>query len=570
MYNFLKKSIAGIILIGSICFLAQPISTASKDPVRAKHGMVVSADELASKAGIEILKKGGNAVDAAVAVGFALAVTYPQAGNIGGGGYMVIRMADGKTTTIDYREKAPAAAHRDMFLDKKGNFLPEKSQKGYLAPGVPGSVAGMLHALDKYGTMKRQQVLTPAVTLAKKGFVMSYRLVNELGSSLNSFLTHPSTKKIFTKKGEAYAEGDRLVQKDLAATLSRIQRYGKDGFYKGKTADLIVAEMKKGGGIITREDLANYQPVERPPVRGTYRGYEIISMGPSSSGGVALIYLLNILEGYDIAAGGFGSSKTISLMAEAMKLTYADRAEYLGDPDFYPVPIEQLISKEYAALRRKLINGTKATPSSAISHGSVANHESMQTTHYSVVDRWGNAVSVTTTINDYFGNDIVVEGTGFFLNNEMDDFSAKPGAPNMFGLIGGEANSVQPNKRMLSAMSPTIVLKDNQPFLVIGTPGGSTIITTVLQVILNVIDHKMNIEEAIDAPRVHHQWLPDTLFYEKRGLPQDVVENLVKHGYAVRERNGYRGLAAGIVVDKKKGLLYGATDPRGYGAAVGY
>lgn len=570
MSNFIKKIIAGFILIGSICFIAQPISTASKDPVRARHGMVVSADELASKAGVEILKKGGNAVDAAVAVGFALAVTYPQAGNIGGGGYMVIRMADGRTTTIDYREKAPAAAYRNMFLDEKENFLPEKSQKGYLASGVPGSVAGMLYALDKYGKMKRQQVLSPAVTLAKKGFFMNYRLVDDLNGSLNSFLKHPSSKKVFTKKEQAYEEGDKLTQRDLATTLSRIQRYGRDGFYKGKTADLIVAEMKKGGGIVTREDLANYQPVERPPVRGTYRGYEIISMGPSSSGGIALIHLLNILEGYDIAGGGFGSSKTISLMAEAMKLTYADRAEYLGDPDFFPVPVEKLISKEYAAQRRKLIDVTKATPSSAISHGNVAKNEGTHTTHYSVVDQWGNAVSVTTTLNDSFGSDIVVEGAGFLLNNEMDDFSAKPGAPNMFGLVGGEANSVQPNKRMLSAMTPTIVVKDSQPFLVIGTPGGSTIITTVLQVILNVIDHKMNIQEAVDAPRVHHQLLPDTLYYEKRGLPQDVAENLVKHGYAVRERSGYRGLAEGIVIDKKKGLLYGATDPRGYGGAIGY
>ncbi|MBI3788300.1 MAG: gamma-glutamyltransferase [Ignavibacteriales bacterium] len=570
MNNFFKNIIAGITLVGSICFIAQPISTASKDPARARHGMVVSADELASKAGVEILKKGGNAVDAAVAVGFALAVTYPQAGNIGGGGYMVIRMADGRATTIDYREKAPAAAYRDMFLDGKGNFLPEKSQKGYLASGVPGSVAGMLYALDKYGKMKRQEVIAPAATLAKKGFVMSYRLVDDLSARLHSFLNYPSTKKVFTKQGQAYEEGDKLVQSDLGNTLNRIQRYGRDGFYKGKTADLIVAAMKRGGGIITREDLANYQPVERPPVRGTYRGYEVISMGPSSSGGTALIHLLNILEGYDIGGSGFGSSKTISLMAEAMKLTYADRAEYLGDPDFYPVPVEKLISKEYATQRRTLIDVEKATPSSAISHGNAVKNEGTHTTHYSVVDQWGNAVSVTTTINDYFGNDIVVDGAGFFLNNEMDDFSAKPGTSNMFGLVGGEANSVQPNKRMLSAMTPTIIVKDNQPFMVIGTPGGSTIITTVLQVILNVIDHKMNIQEAVDAPRVHHQWLPDTLYYEKRGLPQDVVENLVKHGYAVRERPGYRGLAQGIVVDKKKGLLYGATDPRGYGGAIGY
>lgn len=557
-----------VLLACSILF--STLHGASKDAVRGKKGMVVSADEFASRVGIEILKKGGNAVDAAVAVGFALAVTFPQAGNIGGGGFMVIRMADGRTTTIDYRERAPAAATRDMYLNEQGEFVSSRSEVGHLSAGVPGSVAGLLYALEKYGTRKREQVIQPAIDFAGRGFPISYRFADALKSDVKNLSLFPATRKIFTKNGQPYEEGDILVQKDFAETLKRIKKSGRDGFYKGKTADLIVREMKRSGGLITHSDLEEYQPVERPPVRGTYRGFEIISMGPPSSGGIALIQLLNLLEPYDIRTLGFGSSKTVSLMAEAMKLVYADRAQYLGDSDFYPVPIEQLISKIYANERQKLLDTTRAIPSSRISHGAVTVREGSETTHYSIVDRWGNAVSVTTTINSWFGSMVVVDGAGFLLNNEMDDFSAKPDVSNQYGLLGGEANAIQPGKRMLSAMTPTIVLKDEQPYLITGSPGGPTIITTVLQVICNVIDHKMPIQEAIDAPRIHHQWYPDTLMYEKRGMVKDVLENLKARGYSLKEREGHQGRAEGIIIDRQRGLYLGVTDPRGYGAAVGY
>jgi gamma-glutamyltranspeptidase/glutathione hydrolase len=553
--------------------LAPPTSflrAASPAPVKGKNGMVVSAEKLASAVGVEILKKGGNAVDAAVATGFALAVTFPGAGNIGGGGFMVIRMADGRATSFDYREKAPAKAHRDMYLDSKGNYLPEKSQEGYLSIGVPGSVAGLLDALQKYGTMKREQVLEPAIKLAEEGFVVSPSFERELIGQVNEFNKYPSSKKVFTKNGKPFQEGDTLIQKDLAETLKRISREGKDGFYRGKTAELLVEEMKRGGGLITIDDLKNYQAIERPVVRGTYRGFEVLSMGPPSSGGIALIHMLHLLERYNIALSGFGSSRTISLMAEAMKLTYADRAEFLGDADFYPVPTERLLSRKYADERAKLIDTLKATPSVQISHGEMPKREGTNTTHYSVADKKGSAVSVTTTINSWFGSSILVDGAGFFLNNEMDDFAAKPGVPNQFGLLGGDANSVQPNKRMLSAMTPTIVLKDNNPFLIVGSPGGSTIITTVLQMVLNVIDHGMNIQQAVDAMRIHHQWRPDTLYYEHKSLAADVTDNLKRRGYFVLERSGYQGRVEGIMIDRERGVFTGATDPRGNGAAIGY
>ncbi|CUS78091.1 gamma-glutamyltransferase 1 . Threonine peptidase. MEROPS family T03 [Candidatus Kryptonium thompsonii] len=545
------------------------LESASKKPVKAFNGMVVSSDSLATKVGIEILKKGGNAVDAAVAVGFALAVTYPQAGNIGGGGFMVIRMANGETVTIDYREKAPLKAHEDMFLDENGNFIPEKSQIGHLSVGVPGSVAGLLLALEKYGTMSRKEVLNPAIKLAEKGFIVNEGLANAFKNAFEHFKKFPSTMKYFSKNGEPYKEGDKLIQKDLAKVLKLIRDKGRDGFYKGKVADLIVAEMKRGGGIITHEDLENYQPVIRKPVIGTYRGYEIISMGPPSSGGVCLIELLNILENFDLKKYGFGSSYTIHYLVEAMKRVYADRAEYLGDPDFVEIPLEKLLSKEYAKTIANEIDTLFATPSSKIVRSVSPPEEGSHTTHYSVVDKWGNVVSVTTTINSYFGSMVAVDGAGFFLNNEMDDFSAKPGTPNQFGLLGNKANSIQPGKRMLSSMTPTIVLKNGKPFLILGSPGGSTIITSVLQVILNVIDFGMNIQEAVDAPRIHHQWYPDVVYYEKRGLPLDVIENLGKRGHKLVERRGFQGEVQAILIDEN-GVKYGAADPRGYGFAMGY
>jgi gamma-glutamyltranspeptidase/glutathione hydrolase len=543
--------------------------SASRRPVKALNGMVVSSDSLATQVGVEILKKGGNAVDAAVAVGFALAVTYPQAGNIGGGGFMVIRMANGETVTIDFREKAPMKASENMFLDENGNFVPEKSQVGHLSVGVPGSVAGLLLALEKYGTMSRREVLEPAIELAEKGFIVNEGLANAFKNAFEHFKKFPSTMRYFSKNGQPYSAGDRLVQKDLAKVLKLIRDKGRDGFYKGKVADLIVEEMKRGGGLITYEDLENYQPVLRKPVVGNYRGYEIISMGPPSSGGVCLIELLNILENFDLKKYGFGSSYTIHYLVEAMKRVYADRAEYLGDPDFVQIPLDKLLSKEYAKELASEIDTFYATPSSKIIRSVSPTSEGVHTTHYSVVDRWGNVVAVTTTINSYFGSMVAVDGAGFFLNNEMDDFSAKPGAPNQFGLLGSKANSIQPGKRMLSSMTPTIVLKNGKPFLVLGSPGGSTIITSVLQVILNVVDFGMNIQEAVDSPRIHHQWYPDQIFFERRGLPRDVIENLERRGHKLVERAGYQGEVQAILIDEN-GVKYGAVDPRGYGLAMGY
>ena len=553
----------------SLLVFAQSYS-ASRDPVRAKKAMVVAADPIAARVGLKILQQGGNAIDAAVAVGFALAVTYPGAGNLGGGGFMVMRFADGKVRTLDYREAAPATATRDMFLDKNGNFLEEKSRRGHLACGIPGSVAGMVYAQRRYGKLTRAQVMKPAIDLAEKGFPLHYRLADDLERMIPEFSKYRSSMKLFTKKGKPFKEGDKFRQPDLGKTLRRIKEKGRDGFYKGETAKLIVAEMKRGGGLITMKDLEDYGSVIRDPVYGTYRGYEIISMGPTSSGGVALVQLLNILEGYNLAQYGWNSSKTVHRLAEAMRRVYADRAEFLGDPDFVKIPVPWLTSKEYAARRRATIDSTKATPSSMVSHGVQPLPEKDHTTHFSVVDKQGNCVSVTTTLNDAFGSKVVVSGAGFLLNDEMDDFSAKPGTPNVYGLIGNSANEIAPGKRMLSSMTPTIVLKDGKPFMIIGSPGGSTIMTTVLQVIVNVVDFKMTIQEAIDAPRVHHQWLPDRLMYEERALSQDAIDNLRGMGHTLRMRENTTGLAEGIMFDRKKGLILGATDPRGYGEAAGY
>ncbi|MEW5799087.1 MAG: gamma-glutamyltransferase [Bacteroidota bacterium] len=555
----------------SILFLIHVVAfSASRKPVKAKHGMVVSADPLATKVGVEILKQGGNAVDAAVAVGFALAVTYPAAGNIGGGGFMNIRFADGRCFAIDYREKAPEKAHRDMYLDSAGNFVEGKSTFGHLAAGVPGSVAGMLLGLEKFGTFDRKKVITPAYKLAAEGFPLLDDLAQDLNSERRSFEKFPGSKKYFVSKNSAFNEGDIWKQTDLAKTLKRIIDKGRDGFYKGETADLIVAEMKRGGGLISHSDLENYQAVVREPLKGTYRGFDIIAQPPVSSGGTALLQLLNILEGYDLKSYGHNSAAAVHRYIEAMRRVYADRAEHLGDPEFYNVPVKWLISKQYANERRSTIDTTKASSSKEISHGIPPLHESDQTTHYSIVDKWGNCVSVTTTLNGGFGCDVAVDGAGFLLNNEMDDFSAKPGVPNMFGAIGNIANEIQPNKRMLSSMTPTIVVKDGKPFMVIGTPGGTTIITTVMQVICNVIDFEMNIQQAIDAPRIHHQWSPDITYFEKRGLSADTIEKLKSMGHNLQERRGSSGLAEGIIIDSKNGVYYGATDPRGYGLAAGY
>ncbi len=550
--------------------LSGALDAASRRPVRARHGMVVAADPIAARVGRDILRNGGNAVDAAVAVGFALAVTYPSAGNIGGGGFMTIRLANGRLFTIDYREKAPAKAGRDMYLDSAGNVIEGKSIHGYHACGVPGSVSGMLYALEQFGSMPRARVIKPAMTLADKGFRLSDRLASSLESAIPFFEPFPSTMKVFTRKGKPYKENDLLRQRDLARTLERIARYGRKGFYEGKTADLIVAQMRKGNGLITRKDLRDYHSIFRKPVTGSYRGIEVVSMGPPSSGGVALIQILNILEGYPLHEYGWNSSRTVHLMTEAMRRVYADRAEFLGDPGFTKVPVPWLVSKEYAQERRSTIDTAKATPSSAVRHGQEPRAERMETTHYSVADRYGNCVSVTTTLNGGYGSGVVVDGAGFLLNDEMDDFSIKPGVPNMFGLTGGDANAIEPGKRMLSSMTPTILVKDGKPFMVIGTPGGSTIITTVAQIIVDVVDFHMNIREAIDAPRFHHQWLPDRIEYEPFALQADVVERLRAMGHEVVEMHGSLGLAEGIMFDRKHGVFLGASDSRGYGEAVGY
>lgn len=556
-------------------------------PEWGEKGMVVTAREEASHAGREVLRDGGNAVDAAVTVGFVLAVTYPRAGNIGGGGFMVFRDKNGQATTIDFREEAPAAATRDMYQDEDGNVVPRRSRYGHLASGIPGSVAGMLTALEKYGTMSRNRVMTPAIQLARDGFTLTRSQAERFNQHYTEFSNYPGSGKYFTKGDSAkkFRAGEQFVQRDLAEVLERIRDQGRDGFYAGRTAELIVEEMERGGGLITKSDLANYEAKEREPVVGTYRDYRIMSMPSPSSGGIAIVQLLNAVEPYDLTEMGFHSSESIHLMGEAMRRVYADRAKWLGDSDFFPVPREGLIGKEYMRERMASFNPYRADTSETISHGFPPGHESAQTTHYSVVDSAGNAVAVTTTINAGFGSKVVVDGAGFFLNNEMDDFSAKPGVPNMYGLIGGEANAIEPGKRMLSSMSPTIVEDpDGRLYMVVGTPGGSTIITTVFQVITNVIDFGMDIQEAVSAGRIHHQWLPDVMEYETGTLAPDVVRNLERRGWTVESdspwgradaiRVRYQAPAAipvgEVAVQESTAVRYGGADPRGGDKAAGY
>ncbi len=541
---------------------------ASREPVRAKNGMVVTPSDIASVVGSEILKENGNAIDAAVAIGFTLAVTYPSAGNLGGGGFMVIHLADGTSTTIDFREKAPSAAYRDMYLDENGNFVQSKSLKGGLASGVPGTVAGLLYALKKYGSLPLDKVIQPAIDLAKGGFILSYQMARSFNSEQKYFAEYPSSRKIFRDPEHPFTEGELFVQPDLARTLEEIKNKGKAGFYEGKVAELIVAEVNKNGGKFTFEDLKNYKAVERKPVTGNYRGYEIISMGPPSAGGIALIESLNALEHFEFVPDDWGSSRHIHIVAEVLKHVFADRAKYVGDEDFVTVPKKFLLSKERGT---EIFNsiGNKAVPSKLISAGKIKIlKESSETTHFSVADCDGNAVSTTVTLNSWYGNKIVVDGAGFLLNNEMDDFSAKPGVPNQFGLTGSEANSIQPGKRMVSSMTPTIVLKDGKPFLIVGSPGGSTIITTVLQTIMNVIDFGMNIQQAVDAPRFHHQWLPERIDYERYGMTEDVKNNLKAMGHKIGIQR-VLGRVQAIEIDWTKHIFYGASDPRSFGTAEG-
>jgi gamma-glutamyltranspeptidase/glutathione hydrolase len=559
------------------------------EPVHAQHGIVVSVHELASRAGVEIMQAGGNAIDAAVATGFALAVVHPPAGNIGGGGFMLIRMADGKTHFLDYREKAPAAATREMYLDAQGNVIPGASDYGYKAIGVPGSVAGMVSAEQKYGKLTLKQVMAPAIRLARAGYALSWDEARDFrrDQHLTQFA---ESHRIFQRDGNYYQPGDLFRQPELARTLERIAAK-PDDFYHGALARELAVAIQKGGGLITADDLAHYEVKEREPVRGTYRGYEVISAPPPSSGGTVLIESLNILEGYDLAKLGDRSAESIHFTTEAFRRAFFDRAEFLGDPDFAKLPVAQLIDKKYGAAWRESIDDAKATPSKDLKRPAIfseleqyaAAHpdprafpEVPHTTHYSVVDAEGNAVSVTTTLNGWFGSRVTADGLGFLLNDEMDDFSSKPGVPNSDGLIQGEANAIGPGKRPLSSMTPTIVVHDGKTFLVLGSPGSSKIITTVANVLMGVVDYGMNIQEAVDAPRFHNQWLPDKLNMEQWFSP-DTVQVLRKMGYNVEFglHEGpyvfpYWSDAECIAIDAKTGERLGATDYRSSGKAVGY
>lgn len=530
-----------------------------------RNGMVVSAHPSASKVGLDILKKGGNAVDAAVAVQFALAVVYPGAGNIGGGGFMVYRSADGEIASLDFREKAPGLASRDMYLDSAGNAITAKSLYGHLAPGVPGSVDGMVQAHAKYGKLSWAEVVQPSVDLARNGFPITENQAEDFTADQEDFKRYNPGKTYFIK--EKWTPGELWAQKDLANTLELIRDKGREGFYGGETADLIVAEMRSGGGLISKEDLKNYKSVWREPVAGNYKEYRVITMPPPSSGGIALLQLLNSVESYPLKRWGFNSDSTVQVMVEAERRVYADRASHLGDPDFYKVPQKHLIRPEYSKNRMSTFNWDQATLSSDVKAGDVPK-ESEETTHFSIVDRSGNAVSVTTTLNGGYGSKVFVKGAGFLLNNEMDDFSVKPGSPNMYGLLGGEANAVQPGKRMLSSMTPTILEKNGKLFMIVGTPGGSTIMTSVFQTILNVVEFDQSMQSAVSAKRFHHQWYPDEVVVERQGLDSMTRVRLENKGYNFKERGAIGRVDA--ILKTKWGYYEGGADPRGDDTKLGW
>ena len=532
-----------------------------------KNGVVVSAHPEASKVGVDILKKGGNAIDASVAVQFALAVVYPNAGNIGGGGFLVYRDAKGNVDALDYREKAPLAAKEDMYWGSDGNAITELSLYGQLAAGVPGTVDGMVKAYQKYGKLSWNELIQPAIDLAEKGFPITQMQADELNEKFSEFKKYNQSKNPFTTKNN-WKKGDLFVQSDLANTLKLVQQKGRKGFYEGKVADLIVKEMKRGNGIISKKDLKEYQSAWRTPVSGTYKGFKVISMPPPSSGGIALVSLFQSVEKYPLKEWGFQSEKSIQVKVEAERRVYADRAEHLGDPDFIKVPQTQLLNKAYNVNRMNDFSFDRASKSSEIKAGEMIGKESMETTHYSIVDKEGNAVSVTTTLNGSYGSLVVVDGAGFLLNNEMDDFSVKPGTPNLYGLVGGKANAIAPSKRMLRSMSPSILEKDGELYMVVGTPGGSTIITSVFQTILNVIEFGMTMQEAVAAPRFHHQWLPDRIDIEPNAISTDVRTSLINKGYELKERKPY-GRVEGILVNAD-GTYQSGADPRGDDKAEGY
>lgn len=571
--------------------VSSQLYAASNPAVEAKNGMVVTSQHLASQVGVDILKMGGNAVDAAVAVGYAQAVVNPCCGNIGGGGFMTLHLADGTDTFINFRETAPAAASANMYLDADGKVKKDASLYGYLAAGVPGTVLGMETAREKYGKLSREQVMEPAIKLAREGFILTRADTDILDTTVARFKQDPESAKIFLRKdGSALQPGDRLVQTDLANTLEAIAKQGTSAFYQGKIPQAVEAAAKQGGGILTAADFANYKVTETAPITCSYRGYKFVSAPPPSSGGVTLCEILNIVEGYDLKSMGFNSAAAIHTMTEAMRHAYMDRNTYLGDPEFIKNPIDRLVSKSYADEIRKKIIANQATPSVNVQPG-MEPHEKPETTHYSIVDHEGNAVSTTYTVNGRFGAVVIAPGTGFFLNDEMDDFTVKVGEKNLYGLVQGTANSIAPGKRPLSSMSPTLVTKDNQIFMVLGSPGGSRIITITLQTALNVIDHGMAPQEAVDAPRIHHQWLPDEVYYEQRGVSADTLKILKEMGYKMVEQTPWGaaelilvGLpgAAGVIPANsgndsavsglvREGYLYGANDVRRpAGSAVGY
>ena len=551
--------------------------------VEARHGMVVSAHHLASSAGTEIMRQGGNAIDAAVATGFALAVTYPRAGNLGGGGFMIVQTADGATVALDFREVAPGAATRDMYLDEAGYVAPGRSTQGYLANGVPGTVAGMGHAWARYGSGKVSwaAVLEPARRLAADGFVVSPALAQDLATSQSILSSNAESRRIFLRNGQLYAAGDRLVQPELATTIARLQDHGAREFYVGETARRIAADQATGGGLITLADLAAYRVVEREPIRITYRDFEFVTMPPPSSGGIALAQMLGMLEPHDLRTLGLHSTAYIHLVTEAMRRAFRDRAEFLGDPDFHHVPQSELLAPSTIAAHMRSFDPARATPSAELAPSSLAPAESHDTTHFAAVDAAGNVASCTYTLNGLYGNGITAAGTGVLLNNEMDDFTAKVGVKNMFGLLQSEANAIEPGKRPLSSMTPTIVRKDGRPYLVTGSPGGPTIITTVLQVSLNVIDHRLPLTLAVDAPRFHHQWQPDQIVHEPFLASPDSIDALEAMGHTFALRRLYKtesasaarywGDAESILVDPESGLLLGVSDRRSPDAApAGY
>ncbi|MDP9605771.1 gamma-glutamyltransferase [Variovorax sp. NFACC27] len=569
----LRTAVAAVLALTA----AGASTAASVAPVAAENGMVVSAQHLATKVGVDVLKRGGNAVDAAVAVGYALAVVYPAAGNLGGGGFMTVQLADGRKTFLDFREKAPLAATANMYLDKDGNVIKGLSTKGHLAVGVPGSVSGMEYAREKYGTMKRGELLAPSIQLADKGFALQQGDIDLLATATADFKDDAATAAIFLNKGEPYKVGDKLVQKDLAKTLREISSKGTDGFYKGWVGSAIVASSQAGKGLITQADLDQYKTRELAPVECDYRGYRVVSAPPPSSGGVIICEMLNILEGYPLKDLGYHSAQAVHYQIEAMRHAYVDRNSYLGDPDFVKNPLDRLLDKGYAEKIRAVIDPKKAGVSKDIKPG-VAPHEGSNTTHYSIADKWGNAVSVTYTLNDWFGAKVTAAKTGVLLNDEMDDFTSKVGVPNLYGLVQGEANKIEPGKRPLSSMSPTIVSKDGKPVMVVGTPGGSRIITAVMLTMINAIDYGMNVQEAVDAPRFHQQWLPDVTNVETYALSPDTRKILTDMGHNLGVPQPANHLAAIIVGAPSLGgkpvgnnRFYGANDPRrNTGLAAGY